>query len=908
MKASSFLAVAAIVSALSVQPARAQQPPLFRTGVDLLPVDVIVVDDQGRPVRGLTPDDFAVSIDGEARRVLSAEWVLLTSDAVRPATPPPPEGYSSNEQDTGGRLIVLAIDQPNIRLGGGRAITNALLRFLDQLTPSDRVALVPFGRGSTPIPFTADHERVKEAITRVNGQMQALVRSPMAGVSMTLTTAIAVYQGDQTLIERLKASCPLLNGPDFCELDIQREAHQLVNNALEEKHATVRALTDLLKSLKSIEAPKSLVLVSEGFTMFDDDLDATSQLAELAPLAAAARTTIYGLQLGDQMFDASSEFPVQAREDIELRARGFDQLTSTARGALFRVTTTGNVAFERIASELTGYYLLGVESTSVDRDRTSAPLRVSLVNPVKGGLTVRARSAVVSPAALLDTSPRGTQAAAATALVTPTMIASLPLRVITFNTQGVDPTKVQLLIHADVGRGYEAPQNVAVAYIIVDQSGRIVDSQSTTERLAPTRGMASPLPFVVSAAVPPGEYVLKLAAVEGGKTGTVQHRVTAALIAAPAAPDVKLSDLIVGGPLSATGTLTRPSVDHAIRFGIVQGYLEAYGAAAAETKVRYEIARDDQSPSLVAEDVTPRVVNQSRALFSRTLSASALPPGNYRLRAIVNVGGSPVATLSRRFELAAPTALPVASAAAADVPRRNTALDSRTEFFLPIETAALAAPFQVEDALRPDTLEPFAAMVPAAAKGSFDEGIRHLRAGNHRGAEDSFKRAILPNSDFTAATVYLAVTFAASAHYIDAANAWQTALIGRSDLPQLFLWLGTALLRAREFARAQSILEEAASRWPADTRFARPLAMLYATTGKGYDAMQMLQRHIAATSGDVDALYLGVQWIYQIHVNGAVLRDRAADVALARAYADQYVRVNGPKQVLVKEWLDYLVR
>jgi Tfp pilus assembly protein PilF len=487
------------------------------------------------------------------------------------------------------------------------------------------------------------------------------------------------------------------------------------------------------------------------------------------------------------------------------------------------------------------------------------------------------------------------------------MIASLPLRVITFNTQGVDPTKVQLLIHADVGRAYEAPQNVAVAYIIVDQSGRIVDSQSTTQRLVPTPGMASPLPFVVSAAVPPGDYVLKLAAVEGGKTGTVQHRVTAALIGAPAAPDVKLSDLIVGGPLSATGTMTRPSVDYVVRFGIVQGYLEAYGAAAANTKVRYEIARDDQSPPLVAEAVAPRVVNQSRALFSRTLSASALPPGTYRLRAIVTVGGSPVATLSRRFELAAPTAA-AASAAAADVPRRSATLDSRTEFFLPIATADLAAPFQVADALRPETLEPFSAMVPAAARTSFDEGIRHLRARNYRAAEDSFKRAILPDSDFTAATVYLAVTFAASAHYIDAANAWQTALIGRSDLPQLYLWLGTALLRAREFGRAQSILEEAAGRWPADTRFARPLAMLYATTGKGYDAMQMLQRHLAATTGDVDALYLGVQWIYQMHVNGAVLRDRAADLALARAYADQYLRVNGPKEVLVKEWIDYLAR
>lgn len=903
------LAVAACAACFAVTTAAQQtqtpDTPVFRTGVDLLPVDVLVVDDQGRPVRGLTPDDFTVSIGGQARRVVSAEWVLLTSDAVAPSVPIP-DGYSSNEQDTGGRLIVLAIDQPNIRPGGGRVITDAMLRFIDRLTPSDRVALVPLGRGSPAISFTKDHARIKAAIPQINGQMQVLVRSPLAGVALTLTNAIQVYEGNQAVIDRLVESCPLSSGndrvnrgPEVCEQEIKREANQLVQYAKDEKSRTVNALTSLLNNLTVIDAPKSLVLVSEGFTMFDDDLDASSQIAELAPLAAAARTTIYGLLLGDQLFDASSQFPVQFRDDIQVRAKGFEQLTNTARGALFTVTTTGNAAFERITSELTGYYLLGVESLPGDRDRGSAPLRV---NVIRRGLTVRARGAAVSPAALLDSSPRGLQAAAATALTIPTMVATLPLRAITFNTEGRDRSRVQLVIHADVGRAYDTAQDAGIAYVISDKNGAVVDSQAMLEKLVPAPGGFSPLPYSVSASVPPGEYVLKLAAIVDGKTGTVEHRFVAAVAGAPTAGDLRLSDLIVGGPLTAATSAARPSIDATVRFGLVQGYLEAYGAIAPRTTVRYEIARDEQSPALAAEDVAGRLVGETRILFSKTLPVAGLPPGHYQLRAVIRADGDPVTTLARSFDLVVPTA------SGADIPRRAVPLDNRAELFLPVDTGDLAVPFNVADALAPETLRSFATMVPVDSRASFDKGIEELRRGDLRSAEASFRRAIRPNADFTAATVYLAVTFAAGAHYIDAANAWQTALIGHDDLPQIYFWLGTTLMRAREFARARAILEEAAARWPADARFARPLAMLYATLGKAYDAMQMLVRHLTAADADVTALYLGVQWIYQMHLNGAVLRDHDADVALARTYADQYVRANGPKQPLVREWIAFLER
>src|SRR5258706_6905549 len=108
--------------------AQQQQTPVFRSSVELTSVDAGVVDNDGKPVLNLGPDDFTVQIDGRPRRVVSAEWVSLITPA-HPEAPPPPPGYSTNESSTGGRLILIVIDQPNIRFGGAVGLRNAVNRF-----------------------------------------------------------------------------------------------------------------------------------------------------------------------------------------------------------------------------------------------------------------------------------------------------------------------------------------------------------------------------------------------------------------------------------------------------------------------------------------------------------------------------------------------------------------------------------------------------------------------------------------------------------------------------------------------------------------------------------------------------------------------------------------------------------
>src|SRR5262249_4279985 len=123
------------------------QPPRFKSTVDVTSLDVTVVDDRGVPITTLTPDDFTVRIDGNPRKVVTAEWVPLVKAAPDAPAVAMPEGFSTNENSTAGRLIVIAVDEPNIRFGGAQAIARTANAFVDRLAPSDRVAVAGFGTG-----------------------------------------------------------------------------------------------------------------------------------------------------------------------------------------------------------------------------------------------------------------------------------------------------------------------------------------------------------------------------------------------------------------------------------------------------------------------------------------------------------------------------------------------------------------------------------------------------------------------------------------------------------------------------------------------------------------------------------------------------------------------------------------
>ena len=657
----------------------------------------------------------------------------------------------------------------------------------------------------------------------------------------------------------------------------------------------------MLTNLKAVDAPKTLMLVSQGF-LSDTQRDDTNRINELGALAAAARTSVYAFRLEDHLNDVTrsrgSISPAFAADDRRERRNGLETLAASTRGALFELVGTGTNIFERMTAELSGYYLLGVEPDARDQDGKAHPLKVDVG---RSGLTVRAHRAMMTTGgagqAATARSPREVVAAA---LGSPMPAASLPLRAIAFTFRGLDAGKVRLLVHADIGSAYTAPQRLAVGYYVVDKDGRNLDGQVSEVRLAPAvAGVPSPVTFTGGASVDPGDYIVKIAVADGDRIGSLDLPVHASLLDLG---QVQLTELIAGGPVPPVNLL-RPSIGTRVSFGSLHGYLEAYGPGAAFLGVRFEVAAEERGPAILSADVQGQIVADERVVFSQTILVQALPPGPYRLRAIVNRGNTLLTTLGRAFEVAGTEPAAVASNTAG---AGSGTVTTAAPLYLPVDATDLARPFDREDALKPDTLRLFEERVPAVGKAAFTAGVAQLQKRDYREAEVSFKRAIQPDADSASALVYLGVTYAAAGRDSQAASVWRTSMAGADDMAQVYVWLGDALMRVKALGEARPILEEAVERWPMDRRFARPLAMVYATFGKGVDAVRLLDRALRDSPSDQLSLFKCVEWIFNTHRAGFVVHDRAEDRRIAHAYADQYLKAGGLNEPLIKQWLGYL--
>jgi len=889
-------AAACGVVTLGVQPltvAAQDQSPRFRSSVEVTSVDVTVIDGDGRPVDDLTPDEFTVSIDGTPRRVIAAEWVALGTpkgDVVDPL----PDGYSSNGGTLGGRLIVLVLDLPHIRFGGVRAIQSALFEFIDRLPSSDHIAVVGIGPGAAATPFTTDRQQVRDAIGLMPGSKTAGLRPEYR---IGITEALDVHRGQPFALERIiERECRGLTDIDLrvCEAGVQSETKMIAFEAIYAGRITLDGLRGLLRALRSYDAPKTLVFVSEGFYFGDTTL----ALDEVEQLAAVAQTSIYALQLDGRDFDMERTARATAvdREDRDVAANGLAAIANDSRGSLFNVVASAAGVLSRIESELSGYYVLGVESDPADRAAGSRPISIRVA---RSGTSVRSRRRLFgeSEPARLD-SPREQ---VAHALTLPLILSGLSLRVATFSLRGPDPSKVQLLIHADVGEDYTSSRVVALGYVITDPDGRVVDSQAADARLPPVmNGVPSPLQFTGGASLDPGKYTLKLAVLEGDRIGTIEHPLDAGLTDAG---EVLFSELTVGGPPS-TSDLLRPTVGRTVSFGIVHGYIEAYGPRATEVSASFEIAPHADGPALLSGDVSPHVVGDDRVIFTDTMFVRRLPPGSYVLRARLSMTSEgdlyELDTIVREFEVA-PPAVFLTSADSVGPPR-----PSGTELFLPVTDEHFRRPFNLEDVARPETLEAFRTLVAPSASEAFERGVSLLRDGQYERAEAALKSAMDVENSSTAPLTYLAAVFAASGHDDDAASVWQTALIDGSDRPEIYEWLGDALLRAGDYKLARIFLEEANEKWPWDVRFAKPLALLYATFGQGREAVRTLKRHLEAFPDDVDALALGVEWLYVLHSAGYAAYAPAEDRQTARSWAETYGALGGADVALIGQWVDFL--
>jgi VWFA-related protein len=622
--------------------AAAQDQAVFRSGVDLMTVDATVIAADGMPKADLAASDFVLRVDGRPRRVVSAQFVRHT----RQDTPAPPRRthFSSNEFVDVGRFVVVAVDEPHVRRIEGRSALSAAGRFIEQLDPRDHVAVLGLGRGGS-LDFTRDRVAARSRLMSLVGQGDpAFIR-----LNIGLAEAVEIADGGRARLAEVvlrecgRALTEYLNparaaddanngGRDACPEQVEQEARATAQYARTQAKISLSALEGLIATLAELNRPSTLVLLSEGMVADPRLMDFT----ELAAAAQLARVTIYVLHMETPLFEASTDrvSPTFLR-DVQMRSDGLERLAGSARGAVFRLVGSDPAPFHRIATELSGHYLIAFEPLAAERDGRVHRIELSVS---RRGHTVRARHAFRLPATVAT--PRAREQELATLLRSTLPATELPVRVATYTY--VEPVSAQLrVVVSTEADALQSADGLVLGYVLVDGRGVIVASgahRTTSGRHAFTTR------------VPRGNYTLRVGGIDRlGRRGMVERSFTAAV---HQQQHVQVSDLILAPvPASADAPL-HPIVDRVEGPSLV-AYLELAAAASHpldDLDVQLEIVTD----AAVAEtSVQARAsVTQSGRLWARArgeLSLASLSRGRYIAIAHVFSGEQEVARASRPF-------------------------------------------------------------------------------------------------------------------------------------------------------------------------------------------------------------------------------------------------------------------
>jgi VWFA-related protein len=622
----------------------AQEAPIFRSGVDLVTVDATVVGSDGQPDATLTRDDFVLRVDGRTRRIISSQFVAQrrtrehTVDAI-------PAHFSSNEFADEGRYVVIAVDEPHIGRQEGRAAIAAAGDFVDALDPSDRVAVLGLARGGT-LEFSRDRALARRRLAGLVGQGD----SQFLHFNIGLSEAVEIADGGRARLAEVvlrecgRALTEYLNPAraadetgairDACPEQVEQAARATAQYARTQARISISALEGLIESLKELNRPTTVVLLTEGLVADPRLVD----FAELAATAQAARVTIYALHMEMPLFDATQErvSPTFLR-DMQLRGDGVARLAGAARGAVFRLVGGDTGPFRRIVNELSGHYLIAFEPLPQERDGRIHRIDIAVA---RRGPVVRARQAFRIPETV--PSARAREQDLVMLLRSATTVSELPVRVATYTYVEPATPDLRVVISTETDAAAGAPGGVVLGYVLVDSRGVVVASGA--HRTATGRE-------AFTTRVPRGNYTLRVGGIDPlGRRGMVERAFTAAV---QQQQNVQVSDLILA-PVPARDNLPLHPVVDRLDTRRVVAYLELSAVGArplTDVGVRIRIVNETSTPAGV--DVKADVL-QSGGLWARAraeLPLDALAPGRYVAVAQVVNGDVEIARVSRPFSV-----------------------------------------------------------------------------------------------------------------------------------------------------------------------------------------------------------------------------------------------------------------
>jgi VWFA-related protein len=412
------------------------------TRAEIVRLDAVVTDAQGRPVRDLKETDFEVLEDGEPQHVTN---FLFVGPAEGPAAAglarerpagegaPPPPGAGP------GRFVVIVVDDLHIAANNLEYVKPALRRFVaETVQPGDRVALIPVGSPGGVRQLSSDRTWLEGAIEGLKSR-DAFV-APARGSQMTPAQAEMVLRGDPNALRLAARSIIAEPGSVYdggpraavegqgagsaggaagvaavteaakeraAEGEARRQAEGILSEAMRFSGATLHTIADVILSVAELPGRKICLVVSDGFLLGTGTRsDQTRAFRSVVDAATRSGTVVYaldslGLALtgGDASVAGAAVPPgLQQRVDrasAHLFQETLSSLASDTGGFLVHGTNEPTPGLVRMLADNEAYYLMAYEPTNTKHDGHFRRIEVRV--PGRSGLTVRTRAGYFAP-------------------------------------------------------------------------------------------------------------------------------------------------------------------------------------------------------------------------------------------------------------------------------------------------------------------------------------------------------------------------------------------------------------------------------------------------------------------------------------------------------------------------------
>ena len=274
--------------------------PAFPSRAEAVTLDVVVVDNKGRPVRGLVAADFTVFEEGQPQVVVAFEAVDLKADpAAGPAAPVPGPATVTSDLPAGNRepeargpqpgstrserAFVFLIDDLGLDSGPVSAAKKAIAQWLNtKALPSDDVTiLTTSGNLSWNDRVATGREDLVGILGRVQGgRPKGQLALSEAEAYQVLETAAGDLSlgrpGEErpggapgaTLMDRLMKrafEAGLCKYPPECETVVRIAARETHDRFVRSTRAVLAGVERLSRFLAPRPGRKSIVVFSEGF-------------------------------------------------------------------------------------------------------------------------------------------------------------------------------------------------------------------------------------------------------------------------------------------------------------------------------------------------------------------------------------------------------------------------------------------------------------------------------------------------------------------------------------------------------------------------------------------------------------------------------------------------------------------